>query len=356
MDTFNTALAAWLAFLSSLDSDLPNRLNPPATEAQLAAVETEIGYVLPDDVRALYLLADGQRDSLDTSDLPTGKRTGPLFGRYQFNSLEETLEIWREWNERLTEFETELPDLQLHEITRSGDAIDEVLWKKSWLPISSGFELPGLPGWVIDLSPPAGGSIGQVVAVFPEDDQRRVIAPSLTVLLESAAQNLDKQEIQKAQDSPDLLWFQMDWTQTTPSPSNSAVVHQPPAQIIQLNENLAAFSQWLLDEFPDDAVEVREAASQLLALSFTPERHVSLDLSADFESYVATLALDQKRGELDETDMTARLRLHAWLYHAGLWLPGQSGFADKLLAGDMDAQARALRAYNVSSLALLDGQ
>lgn len=53
---------------------------------------------MPWPTRALYLYADRQRDNLDTIDLPRGKRIGPLFGNYRFESPDETLRVWRGWN------------------------------------------------------------------------------------------------------------------------------------------------------------------------------------------------------------------------------------------------------------------
>lgn len=41
------------------------QLNPPATEEDIQKVEVELGFALPDGLRNLYLLADGQRDRQD---------------------------------------------------------------------------------------------------------------------------------------------------------------------------------------------------------------------------------------------------------------------------------------------------
>ena len=72
MTTFEAALAAWIAFHSELGVNIEATFMPPATEGELVAAERAIGFSLPDDLRSLYKVANGQYDTclLYTSPSP----------------------------------------------------------------------------------------------------------------------------------------------------------------------------------------------------------------------------------------------------------------------------------------------
>ncbi len=91
-DDFQSAFETWLAFLRGLGFAAEVHFHPPATEAAIAAAEAEIGFRLPDDLRALYLRADGQTDIGDIADPAPGTIVTPLFGdmnssRFQRRSM-----------------------------------------------------------------------------------------------------------------------------------------------------------------------------------------------------------------------------------------------------------------------------
>ena len=65
MSKFEAAFAAWIAFHSKLGVNIEATLMPPATEADILAVENTLGFDLPDDMRALYKIANGQFDAWD---------------------------------------------------------------------------------------------------------------------------------------------------------------------------------------------------------------------------------------------------------------------------------------------------
>lgn len=57
-----TALESWLG---SNAAPLLALLNPPATEADIAAFEAGTGLILPPDARSMYLIHDGEADGSD---------------------------------------------------------------------------------------------------------------------------------------------------------------------------------------------------------------------------------------------------------------------------------------------------
>jgi cell wall assembly regulator SMI1 len=180
---FAEALAAWLAFLASLGIDM--QLNPPASAQQIAAAESEIGFRLPDDLRALYGVADGQREPFETVPGTGFTATGFFFGRYAFASLEEALTEYRSWREIHEEAGADFAATYDWTRARAGDPVHPDYWRPGWFPFATD---GGGNAYAVDLSPPPGGTYGQVIVIGRDEDERRVLAPSLTEFLRRTAQ------------------------------------------------------------------------------------------------------------------------------------------------------------------------
>ena len=87
-DELRVAWSGWLGALRTHGTDPSPVLRPGAAPTMLAAAEQEIGYALPEDVRALYALCDGQEDPDEVG--------GPLlFPAHAFCSLTRGLAAWR---------------------------------------------------------------------------------------------------------------------------------------------------------------------------------------------------------------------------------------------------------------------
>ena len=69
MSQLEIALAAWIAFHAELGVDIEKTLLPPADESEIQEVENRIGFKLPDDLRELYLIANGQLNPYDEAEL-----------------------------------------------------------------------------------------------------------------------------------------------------------------------------------------------------------------------------------------------------------------------------------------------
>jgi cell wall assembly regulator SMI1 len=180
---FTQALAAWLAFLASLGVDM--QLNPPASEERIAAAESEIGFRLPDDLRALYGVADGQREPSEIVPGAGFSATGFFFGRYAFASLEEALTEYRAWREIHDEAGEAFASTYDWTRARAGDAVHPDYWRPGWFPFATD---GGGNSYAVDLSPPPGGTYGQVIVIGRDEDERRVLAPGLTEFLRQTAQ------------------------------------------------------------------------------------------------------------------------------------------------------------------------
>jgi cell wall assembly regulator SMI1 len=175
------ALAAWLAFLASLGLDVP--LQPPAAEQAIAAAEAEIGFAFPEDLRALYRIADGQRDPLTLAETPGTRGVGPLFGRHSFSPLREALADYRTWLEIYEEAGADFAATYNWTRARPGHPVHGDYWRPGWFPFASD---SGGNFYAVDLSPAEGGTYGQVIVIGRDDDERRVLAPSLRDFLLAA--------------------------------------------------------------------------------------------------------------------------------------------------------------------------
>lgn len=143
------------------------RLNPPATEEQLVAAEAEYGHRFPDDVRELYLLADGQ---------PAGEGVARLFIDHYFSPLAQGLSSWRMMVEQFpipNEMEHLPNDMLARKKMRPVDV------SHGWFPLAYGDKY----SVAVDMEPSAEGTVGQIVDI-DFWGEGIVLAGSLTDLLE----------------------------------------------------------------------------------------------------------------------------------------------------------------------------
>jgi cell wall assembly regulator SMI1 len=171
---------AWMIWLSAIGTPQQQFLNPPASEAQIAALEAKIGYALPDDVKALYRSANGQKNHRSVT-LAKGQFMVPFFGQYHFLSTEEAARDYQGWKDIRDDSGAQFDeDFNGFITVRDGDAVHREYWHPGWLPIAVD---GGGNHYGIDLSPAPGGKYGQVILFGPDEDQRRVLAPDATSFL-----------------------------------------------------------------------------------------------------------------------------------------------------------------------------
>lgn len=141
-----------------------NLFNAPATEQQLAAHEKLIGFPLPEDLKQLYTLHNGQQRP--------EKYGLAFFFSLPFLSLDESMQQWKFLNEELGDLS--MFDYKSHSIPAGH--IQEQYVNRKWIPISkdSGGNYIG-----VDLDPDAQGTAGQVINFGRDEDTKYVIAPGL---------------------------------------------------------------------------------------------------------------------------------------------------------------------------------
>lgn len=342
MSPIEQALTSWLTFLASANSSIGLQLNPPATLAQIEQVEKTIGQSLPEDLKALYLVANGQKTYFPLKYLASGKYDGPLFGNYDFSSIETALVSWQNWKS----IEDTLDYTDDFITTRLGDPIDAVYYRSSWFPFA---EDGGGNAWAVDLAPIKNGTYGQIIQMGPDEDERRVVAESLTELFTEASKNLKHVDLHPDK-KEGLLFFEMDWTQPSfPSAVSQQLIVEDPEFIQLLNAQKNAFSAWLeTQRSTASETSIQLANTRFLnqqsffqGEQYIKRNHESYNLNLAFE-YLAVEKTSQNPAEaIIEFSESARL-LHRWLLQTGDWTSAEYKSAEAILSNDEAARDTAL--------------
>jgi cell wall assembly regulator SMI1 len=156
------------------------RLRPPATEAQILAVESEFGMRLPDSLRELYLLHDGQ-DQLTM--------TAPLFSSLPFAPLSRAIEAWRQQCE-FWDLTPGHADLTGWEGMGVDPELREVPADIRWFPFGV-FTFENKEALWVDLNPIPGRPAGQVIFEGPWAHPAQYVGPSVIDVLETYASHIE---------------------------------------------------------------------------------------------------------------------------------------------------------------------
>lgn len=205
--TFAVAYKSWIDFHTSNGFAVERFLNPPASEAAIAAAAAEVGFSLPDDLTALWRHADGQRDVYAISDPAPGRIVSPFFGSYDFCSTATALRNYRNWRQIYDDAGASFDaDFNGASITRRGDdPVHREYWRPGWLPFSID---GGGNSYAVDLSPADGGTYGQVILIGPDEDERRVLAPGIAAWLGTVAARRPPLDPSAAE--PPVVYFDME--------------------------------------------------------------------------------------------------------------------------------------------------
>jgi cell wall assembly regulator SMI1 len=212
--TLEDALEAWLKRFDEGKIEMRRQLNPPATPQQIARLEQKSGIKLPDDLLKLYQIANGQQDPFKVTyrkgqpniiELPfpvdADRFVGHLFGGYQFLSTIEAEKEWENWRVIYSgSSQAERDDFDDNVQLRAGDPVRKQYANLRWLPFARD---GGGNSYAVDMDPADGGRAGQIIVIGPDEDLRRVLAPSLKDLIASAA----KRGISKDNEGEDQRFY-----------------------------------------------------------------------------------------------------------------------------------------------------
>ncbi len=139
-------------------------LGKGASDKAIAAAETQLGFALPEAVRAFYRLHDG-------ADAPA------VAGR-ELLSLERMLGEWTIWKQLLDKGTFEDNDHGA-----PGPGVQKKWWIPEWVPVT--YDGSG-NHHVVDCAPGKGGTVGQIVDFWHDEPSRRVVGKDLVTWLADA--------------------------------------------------------------------------------------------------------------------------------------------------------------------------
>lgn len=178
------------------------KLNPPATEAQLAAAEAAMGVRLPAEIREAYLQHNGI-SRLTYSAIPTGAERGPslFLPRYDWVDLDKMVEEWK----MMCGIEAEMKASGAWEDVLDSDLepdckICPIDFERRRIPLGSYDTSDKV---YIDLAPGPAGVVGQLIYAGLADGCQ-FLATSFTSYLERLMDAIDAGDLKTG---PEGAWF-----------------------------------------------------------------------------------------------------------------------------------------------------
>lgn len=247
--------------------------NPPATGEQLAAYEKLTGFPVPEDLKKLYTLHNGQRRS--------EKYGIDFFFSLPFLTLDESMQQWKFLNAELGDYS--MFNYKSHSMP-PGHVREQYL-NRNWIPFckDSGGNYIG-----VDLDPDVQGTVGQVINFGRDEDTKYVIAPGLEAfltymltliranrlsILEQEDDNADEEEDDDGNVLPlpkvyrfafdgSIIWHFLDWLKVLELPGKPTLAG--------VDKN---YHSWL-DSAPDNWKALINANCRVEGIGFVPPAYI----------------------------------------------------------------------------------
>lgn len=176
MTTAMDRLDKWLnANLQEVGDDLA----PGCSEAEIAEFERLVGRAFPEGLKVLYRWHDGQRGDADT---------GPFFG-LDFLSLAGAKAHWESWKKAVDDASPDdMKNLSEFCTSATPGAVKAVYANAYWIPFAYDH---GGNHLGVDLDPGENGTVGQVINFGRDEENKFVLASSMTAFLEWLVEQLE---------------------------------------------------------------------------------------------------------------------------------------------------------------------
>jgi cell wall assembly regulator SMI1 len=169
----------WTQIESWMGANVPKGLEilqSGASDAEISELEDFLSIQFPDDIKSSYRLHNGQ----SISDF------GLVDGR-EFLSLERVKEEWQVWKGLLESGTFQTEDGR-DQGCQPALGICNVWWSPKWIPLT--YDGSGNHD-CLDLNPTSEGTVGQIIAMWRDDPERKIVAPSFRAWLKGYAEALE---------------------------------------------------------------------------------------------------------------------------------------------------------------------
>jgi cell wall assembly regulator SMI1 len=146
-----------------------------ASEKQIQELEQHLGVILPEDYKTFLKCCNGQSDTAEA-----GFYNGELLSS---NNVKFQWDIWQKLlNEGSFENSKSKPD----------KGIRNAWWNPRWIPFTHD---GGGNHLCLDLEPAEGGTVGQVITMWHDSQERELMFPNCTAWLEHVLEGLESGQI-----------------------------------------------------------------------------------------------------------------------------------------------------------------
>jgi len=160
--------------------DIHDELNRGASTKDFHELEALTNIPLPQEVKEFYLIHNGQDSISDT-----------LTEMGELLSLERMGDEWRIWKSLLDKNSFQQSQVQ------NQDGIAPDWWNPNWLPIT--YDGSG-NHFCLDFAPTENGTIGQIITMWHDSGERRIVAQSFTDWIQTFADELHTGQYEYNQD------------------------------------------------------------------------------------------------------------------------------------------------------------
>jgi len=160
-------------------------LNPGATDEQLRALETFLGARLPSEFVECLKIHNGQKGM-----------AGGLFDNSEFLSTETIADQWNVWRDLLDSGDFE------GITSEPSQGVREDWWNRNWIPFTHN---GGGDHYCLDLQPATGGMSGQVITMWHDMGERRIVAANFHAWLAGYLASIRAGKIEYSEDFGGLV-------------------------------------------------------------------------------------------------------------------------------------------------------
>ena len=145
-------------------------LNPPATTEEIEELKVTLGFELPNDLIDMLKIHNGQKND-----------AGWLFDGQEFLSSHNIINQWKVWKNLLDDGSFDGSS------SEPDDGIKNDWWNEKWIP----FTYNGAGDhYCIDMDPSQDGTSGQIMTMWHDDDERKLLSSSLSQWFKSYVDGL----------------------------------------------------------------------------------------------------------------------------------------------------------------------